>query len=181
MIRDNFYVITGGPGVGKTSLINELSNRGYQCVPEVARGIIKNQQLTDGDALPWKNAVKYRDLMLKKSIDDFIDSFDKLNPVFFDRGILDSLCYSSLIDSEITDDLLRIGNKYRYNKTVFILTPWKDIYTTDQQRKQSWDEVLKTHKAMVDTYQKFDYQLIRVPKFDVADKVDFIIKHITEK
>lgn len=32
-----FYVITGGPGVGKTTLLNELKNRGFTVFPEIAR------------------------------------------------------------------------------------------------------------------------------------------------
>ena len=36
-------MITGGPGVGKTTLLEELKNRNHQIVPEIAREIIKEQ------------------------------------------------------------------------------------------------------------------------------------------
>ncbi|QQO10398.1 AAA family ATPase [Breznakiella homolactica] len=53
------YIITGGPGAGKTSVVNELSVRGYKTIPEAAREIIRNQIDTGGDALPWKNKELY--------------------------------------------------------------------------------------------------------------------------
>ncbi|WP_279157967.1 AAA family ATPase, partial [Parabacteroides goldsteinii] len=43
LIKTGLYVITGGPGTGKTSLIEELKIVGYQTVKEVARDIIKEQ------------------------------------------------------------------------------------------------------------------------------------------
>lgn len=42
-MRDNFYIITGGPGAGKTTLLEELSRYKVRCVPEVARQIIREQ------------------------------------------------------------------------------------------------------------------------------------------
>jgi predicted ATPase len=41
MLNALFYTITGGPGSGKTSLINELQKRGYRCMAEVARQLIQ--------------------------------------------------------------------------------------------------------------------------------------------
>ena len=37
LTKTGLYVITGGPGTGKTSLIEELKIVGYQTVKEVAR------------------------------------------------------------------------------------------------------------------------------------------------
>jgi len=44
-----FYVITGGPGVGKTSLVSELNKFGFLTVPEDARKIIKEQIKIGGE------------------------------------------------------------------------------------------------------------------------------------
>ena len=69
LIKTGLYVITGGPGTGKTSLIEELKIVGYQTVKEVARDIIKEQQQQGGDALPWKDTVLYTSMMLERSVD----------------------------------------------------------------------------------------------------------------
>lgn len=39
--NNNFYVLTGGPAVGKTTLLKEMQKRGYKIVPEIARGLIE--------------------------------------------------------------------------------------------------------------------------------------------
>jgi predicted ATPase len=36
-----FYVITGEPGVGKTTLLNELKAKGMTVIPEIARELIQ--------------------------------------------------------------------------------------------------------------------------------------------
>ena len=51
---NNFYVITGGPGSGKTSLINELNNSGYLTVPEGGHRIIKDQTESAGEVFPGR-------------------------------------------------------------------------------------------------------------------------------
>lgn len=43
-------VITGGPSVGKSTLLNELRKSGFTVVPEQATAVIK-----EGKILPWKN------------------------------------------------------------------------------------------------------------------------------
>ena len=75
--KDNFYIITGGPGVGKTTLINSLQNNGFQIVQEDARRIIKNQIEINGDGLPWKNKALYAKLMLDASINSYEKMLDK--------------------------------------------------------------------------------------------------------
>ena len=64
MLNEHFYTITGDPGSGKTSLINELQNRGYRCVAEVARQLIQEQVVEDGAAVPL--AIRARDGMAKQ-------------------------------------------------------------------------------------------------------------------
>lgn len=131
LFRKDFIVITGGPGAGKTTLLNELQRSGYPYVPEVAREIIQAEMSYDGDALPWKNAIKYRDLMLDRSIESYHRALSNRSghTLFFDRGIPDTLAYTNLIRAPISERLESAVQKYRYNKQVFILPPWKEIYT----------------------------------------------------
>ncbi|WES98314.1 AAA family ATPase [Chryseobacterium arthrosphaerae] len=71
MIKDkfqNYFVITGGPGVGKTRLLNKLKNRGNHIIQEDARHIIQQQIQISGEALPWKNKTLYAELMFKASL-----------------------------------------------------------------------------------------------------------------
>ncbi|MBB4035113.1 putative ATPase [Dysgonomonas hofstadii] len=175
MIKSNFHIITGGPGVGKTTLLEELRNRGYQYIEEVARKIIKEQIAGNGDALPWANTRKYSDLMLFRSVDDFVQNKSVDSLLFFDRGIPDTYGYEVLINLEISKLLEEAVVKYRYNPTVFILPPWKEIYGTDNERKQDFDEATETYNVMCNIYKKSGYNVIDVPCLPVKERADFIL------
>lgn len=41
--RPDFHIITGGPGSGKTTLIDALAALGFQHMPEAGRAIIRDQ------------------------------------------------------------------------------------------------------------------------------------------
>src|SRR5260370_41897713 len=47
---DRFTIITGGPGGGKTSLVDELRRRGFAGMQEAGRAIIGDQTLIGGAA-----------------------------------------------------------------------------------------------------------------------------------
>lgn len=173
---DIFYVVTGGPGVGKTSLINELEKKGYNTMPEIARQIIKDQTRNNGTAVPWKDKALYAELMLKASVESYssIKAENTSSIYFFDRGIPDTLCYADMIGLGISDQMVALANACRYNRRVFILPPWHEIYTTDDERKQTWEEAVQTFYKLKATYQKLDYEVIEVPKDTVINRVKFI-------
>ncbi|WP_417291184.1 AAA family ATPase [Corallibacter sp.] len=179
--NNNFYVITGGPGVGKTTLLEELKRRNYEIVPEIARELIKEQQKDNGKALPWKNKNLYKEMMFDRSIISFeeIDrTTNKKEPIFFDRGFLDSICYANIIQSKISDLMKSYAESWRYNKNVFILPPWQEIYETDNERKQDWKEAVLTFEKMSETYKSYGYEIIEIPKKSVSERADFVLEFI---
>lgn len=176
-----YYIITGGPGVGKTTLINELHHRGHDTVPEIARERIMEQQATDTKALPKKNKKLYMELMFQRSVECFertINGTRGNDPVFFDRGFLDSLCYAAQEAIPITQEMKTLAENMRYNTSVFILPPWQEIHHTDEQRKQDWNEAVFTYNKMIQTYRGYQYDLVEVPKAPVKERADFILQYI---
>ena len=67
------------------------------------------------------------------------------------------------------------NHKYTH---VFILPPWKDIYTSDNERFETFDEALKIHDCLVDVYSHFDYQISSVPFGSISERTNFIIENI---
>jgi len=178
-----YYVITGGPGVGKTSLLGELQKRGLTVIPEVARQLIKEQQAVDGEALPWKNKRLYRDLMFQRSVESFEKVMEEQHgesPIFFDRGFLDAICYASLTGIRVENEMKILAETWRYNDHVFILPPWKEIYRTDAERKQDWNEAVFTYNKMIQTYRSFQYNLVEVPKNSIEQRANFILNWIND-
>lgn len=173
--NSNLYVITGGPGVGKTTLLRELERRGFAVAEEVARQIIREQAETGGDALPWDDTKRYTELMLKRSIESFIQLSASSNPTFCDRGIPDTLCYARIIQLADLRPIQAACERFRYNSRVFLLPPWPEIYTTDSERKQTLDEAIETYRAMTSTYHDCGYEIVEVPRLAVEDRADFVL------
>lgn len=174
---NNFYIITGGPGSGKTSIIDGIKKQGFITVDEVARQIIKEQLKIDGDALHTQNQRKFLDLMLSRSIFTYEQVIEREHPVFFDRGIPELIGYCRLVNIEVPSYLNNATKLYHYNKNVFITPPWKEIYQHDEERKQTWQEAIDTYQQVMDSYIEAGYQLIEIPRGTIAERVNFILKH----
>lgn len=61
---DHLFVVTGGPGTGKSTLIEALARHGIGHMPEAGRAIIRDQVNIGGPALPWGDRALYAELML---------------------------------------------------------------------------------------------------------------------
>jgi len=174
------FVITGGPGVGKTTLLNALKRQGFSVVMEDARRIIQEQIQTDGEGLPWKNKIYYAQLMLAASLETYQCTVGETstNIVFFDRGILDTICYMKMENIPLTEEMNNLVSAHPYNRNVFILPPWEEIYTTDNERKQTWEEAVLTFDKIKQTYLEYDYEVIEVPKNSVESRCEFVLSYL---
>lgn len=175
--RNNFFIITGAPGVGKSTLISCLA-RTHSVEMEPARSVIAEQRSINGDGVWDKDRKKFVELLLEKSINQFLNN-NQSRPVFFDRGIPDCLAYASYGGLE-TQAFVLAAQQYRYNKKVFLLSPWEEIYTTDLERNMKFSEVLVFHDHIVSFYNQFGYQLVLVPNLGLEDRVNFILKALGE-
>lgn len=178
--KNNFFILTGGPGAGKTSVIDELQRRGYDTVAETGRKIIRRQIRDGGNALPWKDAPAYAAEMLIASVNDFHLRKETTDLCFFDRGIPDIYAYQLLENIPSSETLEEALINYRYNRVVFIFLPWKAIYETDTERKQTFQIAQQTCCRMEQVYKALGYELVPVPFDTVTTRTDFILKHIAD-
>lgn len=176
--HERFHVLTGGPGSGKTSLLDALRSRGYTCSVEAGRGIIQDQVSIAGRALPWEDRSIFAELMLCWEMRSYRIAQEMTSPVFFDRGIPDVLGYLRLIGIPVPDHIRNAAQKFRYNSTVFIAPPWREIFSQDHERKQDFDEAIRTYEAMVATYTELEYRLVEIPCAPVEARVNFIVDRL---
>ncbi|MFD2556442.1 AAA family ATPase [Sphingobacterium tabacisoli] len=170
-------VITGGPGMGKTSIITHLTAQGYHCIPEVGRMIIIEQMRTQGNKLPWVDPLAFAMEMLGQATADYKKRVSQPAGgfTFFDRGIPDIMGYLSICGIAIPPALEEACHNLPYFNKVFITPPWEEIYVNDAERKQSFSEAIDTYEAMKRVYSNLGYTLIEIPKLSIAKRVQFIV------
>src|SRR5262250_1916092 len=83
------FVITGGPGAGKTTILIALAERGYRYAAESARAIIR-ARLAHGLS-PRPPLAQFGHEILQRDITCYRETRVTDHPVFFDRGIVDAL------------------------------------------------------------------------------------------
>jgi predicted ATPase len=176
VVDSKLTVISGGPGAGKTTLLLELERRGFRCSPEVARQIIQEQVRSGGDALPWGDRTAYCRLMLERSVASFLEHADSAEVVFFDRGIPDALCYSRLAGLGLEAEIFAACRLHRYGAKVFLAPPWREIYVTDPERWQDFEEAVRTYELMVTAYRDCGYEVVEAPKVSPRERAGFIVR-----
>lgn len=172
-------VITGGPGSGKTSIINELLKRKYHCFPEISREVTLEAQET-GIKQPFlDNPISFSEKLLHgRVLQHKAASAVKSTLVFFDRGIHDVIAYMDFIDNECPELFHNACTQYRYD-LVFILPPWEEIYTSDSERYEDFNEASRIYESLKNTYIKYNYNLVEVPFGEIPERTNFILNLLT--
>ncbi|MBL3553652.1 AAA family ATPase [Rhodovulum sulfidophilum] len=177
-MSDHFFVVTGGPGAGKTSLITELARRGFHTIPESGRAIIREEMQSGGDALPWADRAAYAERMLQRDLRSYEAAQAHSGPVIFDRGIPDILGYLTLCSLPVPPHVAAAAKAARYNARVFLAPYWDEIFTQDTERKQTRSEAEATCAVMFDTYIALGYEIIELPRTDIARRADFVCEQL---
>lgn len=171
---DHMFVVTGGPGSGKTSLIEAMGRRGFHTMPEAGRAIIQAQVQIGGTALPWADRALYAELMLSWELRSHQEASTRVAPVLMDRGIPDVIGYLMLSGLPVPAHMETAAKSYTYNKRVFLAPYWDAIFAQDAERKQDRQEAEATARVMAQTYSRLGYQLVDLPLAGVEDRADFV-------
>ena len=93
---NNWYVITGPPCSGKTTILNKLKEKGYLIVEEAARVYI-DREVKKGKTLKQirSSEISFQRNVLQIKI-DIEKKLPKNETIFFERGIPDSEAYYRL-------------------------------------------------------------------------------------
>ena len=176
MIHKKKILITGGPGGGKTSIIDELEKRNFNCEHEIVRSLTIEGKKKGNDQAFLSDPLKFT----KKLLDLRINQFNKIQEneiTFYDRGVHDTLAYLKYIKVNIGDNLISKCMKIKYNM-VFVLPPWKKIYQQDDCRYESFEESIKIFNQIIKIYEYFEMNTIILKQGTIDYRVDKILSHI---
>ncbi|MBA5793244.1 ATP-binding protein [Flavobacterium sp. xlx-214] len=171
-------LLIGGPGSGKTTVIEGLANKGYTCYPEISRQVTLEAQKRGVDQLFLKEPLLFSELLLEGRVKQFTDAInDDSALVFLDRGIPDVLAYMHYIGDTYPTAFDDACKKHIYTK-IFIMPPWQDIYVSDNERYENFEQAKLIHNHLVETYQNYGYTLFEVPKENLENRIQFILNNI---
>jgi predicted ATPase len=176
--HSRFFVITGGPGSGKSTLIDALAARGLARTVEAGRAIIQDQIAIGGNALPWSDPLAFAELMLSWEMRSYRWARMQDGTVIFDRGMPDLVGYLRLVKLPLPAHMDQAARSFRYNRQVFIAPPWPEIFAQDSERKQTLKEAEQTHRVMVETYTTYGYDLVPLPLASIEERVQFVLQRI---
>lgn len=171
-------VLIGGPGTGKTTVLNELKKRGFYCMEEVSREVTLQAQKEGIDQLFLTNPLLFSEKLLEGRIQQYIKA-EKSNKeiIFFDRGIPDVHAYMEYFNTEYPPVFLEKSKELLYTH-LFIFPPWDAIYTSDNERYESFEQSKEIDIFLQKAYKEIGYNLIEVPFGSVAERTDFILHAI---
>jgi predicted ATPase len=173
-------VITGGPGTGKSTVIDELSTRNFLCMPEISREVTLNAREKGIEQLFLTKPLLFSELLLEGRVNQYLEAEMKnTDLVFFDRGIPDVHAYMNYISIDYPKTYINRSNLYRYDY-IFLMPPWEEIYISDSERYENFEQALAIHNHLERTYKKLNYPIIEVPTGTVQERTDFILAYITK-
>jgi predicted ATPase len=172
------YVITGGPCVGKTTLLEGLAARGHGVVREAARDIIAEQNGLGG-VLPWTDLGRFQELVLERVIarEDIARG-----PAFCDRGTLDGIAYciegSIPIPLSLVEQGLQGWRSPRYAR-VFLLD--RLPYERDGERREDPTLAQRLHETIGNVYRMSGYDVVPVPVLPPEERVQYVLDRLNVK
>ena len=171
-------MLIGGPATGKTTLIDALKKNNHYCFEEVSRQVTIDAQKNGIRQIFLEDPIWFSQQLLDKRVAQFLTAEKIKKPkVFFDRGLPDVVAYLDYIQSDYSKEFITVCKTYKYDQ-VFIFPPWKAIHENDNERYESFDQLLEIHEFLKKWYTHFGYNLIEVPHGSVNDRLAFILNSI---
>lgn len=101
ILEKEIVVIIGGPGTGKTTIIDGLLAKGYCCYPEISREVTMEAKKQGIEQLFLEKPLLFSELLLEGRKKQFQNALNEAHKVvFLDRGIPDVLAYMHYIGEQ---------------------------------------------------------------------------------
>ncbi|GAA0892061.1 AAA family ATPase [Fulvivirga kasyanovii] len=173
-LATNRFIITGAASAGKTTLIEELSKRGFNCYEEVSRRIIRQQLSISSNALPWHDMKRFCSLTFDTMITEHTYQADSTLS-FFDRAIPDIIANLDSRKLHIPDSYTQAVVDAGYNKNVFVLPIHPAIFVNDNERRETYKQAEEIYRSIIKVYQSLGFVLHEIPLMPVDQRAEMVL------
>ncbi len=167
-------IVSGAPGVGKTSLLAELAQRGFHTVAESARALIA-ERVAQGLA-PRPDPLPFARELYRRDRQKYLACPPEPTWVFFDRCAIESLGMvheaAPLSGAALETEL----SCFAFHRTVYLLPPWEAIYRTDSERDHPFEHALRVHESLLSWYGRLGYDIQEVPRLAVPQRAQHLLQ-----
>lgn len=167
-------VFTGGPGSGKSTTLDALAKKGFDVRPDSARSII-TQRKANGLS-PRPEPAEFAQQIMTAEISSFQAA--SASPTFFERGLVDALGMAQHTGAMDAAAVSEMATQFRYCSKVFLFPPWQEIYVTDAERDQTFEEATAVYRSILGWYPRFGYGLVEVPFGSPENRAEFILAEL---
>lgn len=175
-VQTNWHVITGASSSGKTTLIDQLANKGFQTFPEAGRQYFE-RELAKGRTID--EIREDRAAMTRQVYDLWLKLNDRLRAAdvtFLDRGLPDALSFYRFAGMN-PNGILPDCFQHRY-ASVFILN--RLPYQQDGIRGGDDTSAAYFDSWMERDYNALGYNVVRVPVVPPKERLAFVLEMLSD-
>lgn len=173
---DKLVILSGCSGGGKSTLLSELSKRGFTTVGEPGRRVVEQQLKAEGTALPWLDLKAFLEQAIAIAKQDYQAASERSGISIFDRSLIDAASALSHLGDDCWYETLR--KEFRYGSQVFLTPPWPEIYVTDNERRHGFEDAVKEYQRLRRDYVDLGYDVVILPKAGIDDRVEFVLNEL---
>lgn len=174
-----WYVLTGAPGVGKTTMLEALRARGIETVPEAARQLLEKARSSGGRAdIARRDERRFQDRVLESKLEAEAHS-DERRLTVFDRGIPDTLAYYRLHGWKPSPRLTEVLGAATY-AGAFMLEPLPAAISPDPLRTESPAQQHRLVELLASAYRDCGVPLVRIPPVSRERRVAMVLEHLSQ-
>lgn len=166
------YVLTGGHGVGKTSLLLYLQYKGQRIIRETSSDY-KYIKRAMGILFPFDHDGAESDIV-KMQLQQENNVPSEFQRVFLDRSVIDCSAYAKILNQQI-DPYIQYTKSGRYD-LVFHFQPGNFGITECTRREIEFSK--KVSETIFEEYKKYGYTIIEVPAMPLEERYNFIMEKV---